>query len=343
VLEARNSLLVWADVTKDKTSSLGEWVTYDRSSSARTPSQRVFRATLDGKRLGWVDEHSSELHVRAARGKGKDVVVETVWHNDWRFSGDGKRVAAITGIVADETALVVVDLETGKRTDLGHVSSPDRVEWTRDGVVVHEWDDGHDRLTYVPLEGERRVLVSGKNVMRFATAWDGTAVYYARSWKGRTRISSVDVAGGKPVDLDKVAGSVTNGEVAPDGSRAAFSTDKGVYEIKDGKISRVSTAESVRSLWFSPDGKRLAFASLEQVTVREGEQTFTLDHGEDYFISARFVDAGDKILLAAGKHVTRWDPVAGTNETLATATKERTFLAADQLGQSLVVWAIETI
>src|SRR5439155_13302379 len=148
---------------------------------------------------------------------------------------------------------------------------------------------------------------------------------------------SVDDAEGRaPEELGHVR-DIVDAEVSPDGRRSAFVTSDGVYLIERG-LRQVSREKNVSTLWFSRDGARLLFASPRQVTLLEGDRTQVLDAHAEPWKSARFVDGGRQVLVAAERSVLRWNPATGERQTLAVSRDGATLLAADLLGDEIVVW-----
>jgi hypothetical protein len=243
-------------------------------------------------------------------------------------------------------SIVVVDLESGSRREIGAGTLPNRLEWMKQGVVVREAckTDIDCSLVYYPLEGPRRVLVTHKGrgdypgVYRFAAAAEGSRVLFVDDAPGdRSQLFDLSLDGGAPVRLGRLK-NVENVEVSPDGSRAAVATADGVYLIEGKRLRRVSRERQVGTLWFSRDGFKVAFASPKAVTVLEGTQMRTLAAEGGRFESARFVAGGPELLVAGGRSVLRWNPESGARETVATGREGETILAADLLDADLFVW-----
>src|SRR5262249_21750310 len=98
-------------------------------------SQWTFKVSPDGSHLAYLTPESGALHVRDR--SGHERTLEGVKSNDWRFSADGSRVAAIIG-EGYERSIVVLDLSAGTTRELGHSHIPDHLEWTKQGVVTRE-------------------------------------------------------------------------------------------------------------------------------------------------------------------------------------------------------------
>lgn len=292
------------------------------------------RASLDGTRLGWIDATTGSLHVRDAAGQVREI--EHVYQGDWRFSHDGKRVAAASRGDAQQ-ALLVMDLDSGALTDLGTLPSSPELEWSKDGVLV-SLRDGEHQLVYVPLDGARRVLASGVS-LTFASAAEAKTVWFSRLEGGKYRLYRTDVDGAEPVDLGPLEGAVTNAEARADGGQAAFATMTGVHLVERNGVARVSTESGIHSLWFSPEGTRLVWASPATVTVREAKKTYTLGAVEGRFETVRFVDGGKHVLVAAGRVVLRWQPEEQASVVVAKATQREQLRAAELFGDDLVLWS----
>ena len=315
--------------------SLPSWAT-----SGTIRSQWIFRASSDGGHLGYLTPASGMLHLRDR--SGGEQTIAGVHGNDWRFSPDGARVAAIVG-EGYLRPIVVLELASGVARELGPSPLADRVEWTRDGVVVREHDPGapgdRQQLTYYPLVGPRRTLLQRRGIHYATAAASSRVLVFDVARDGRADILELFVGDGAPrapVALGQVR-DVVDAEVSPDGRRAAIVTAHGVYLIAD-RLRRVSRDKDVSTLWFSSDGARLLLASPGVVTLLEGDRSWRLDAGATPWKSARFVAGGRQILVAAEGAVLRWTPEGDERQTLAAARDGETILAADLLGEDLIVW-----
>jgi hypothetical protein len=312
-------------------------------------SQWAFKASPDGTHLAFLTPESGALHVRDRFGH--ELLLEGVKSNDWRFSADGRRVAAIIG-EGYERSIVVLDLSSGTKRELGRTTIPDHLEWTEHGVVIrdlHELDRRRDwrnlhRLVYYPLEGPSRTLVERKGIRQFATASNGTRVIFfdvgRDGWAEMAEVS-VDRAG-SPVALGKLR-HVLDAEIAPEGSRAAVVTDKGVFLLEGKRLRRVSRDEKVSTLWFSSDGTRLMFATPRAVTLLVGGQEKKLEAKGQVFASARFVSGGPDVLIAGSHTVLRWKPDDATPQAMVAGREGEAILAADVLGPDVVVWTQQPV
>jgi len=277
-------------------------------------------------------------------GLGREQSIAGVGRNDWRFSGDGRHVAAIAGD-GERRSLVVLDLATGIARELGRPLFADRVEWTRQGVVVRELRridpsgrNDRRRLVYYPLAGSGRTLVERRNVEHYATAASGArVVFFASARDGASEIFDFSVEGGAPIARGRLR-DVIDAEVAPDGSRAAVTTTRGVFLLDGRRPRRVGDEAKVSTLWFSPDGARLLFASPERATLLDGGERHRLALDGARIESARFV-AGGEVLLAVEKSLVRWNPSTGEHRAIATARDGETFLAADLFAGEFVFLA----
>ena len=303
-------------------------------------SQWIFRAAPDGAHLGYLTPASGMLHVRDR--SGGEQTIAGVHGNDWRFSPDGARVAAIVG-EGYLRPIVVLDLASGIARELGQSTVADRVEWTRGGVVVRERDPraatDRQQLTYYPLVGSSRTLLQRRAIHYAAAAASSRVIVFdvARNGQADVLELSVEETGqAMPRALGRVK-HVVDAELSPDGRRVAVVTAHGVYLGERG-LRRISREKDVSTLWFSSDGARVLFASPRVVTLYDGSRTTTLDAGADRWKSARFFDGGRQVLVAAERSVLRWNPDTNERQTVAAGGDRETILAADRLGEDVVVW-----
>jgi hypothetical protein len=301
-------------------------------------SQWIFRASSDGAHLGYLTPATGMLHLRDRSGSEKALA--GVGSNDWRFSPDGARVAAIVG--ADRLrSIVVLDLASGMANPLGRAMLADRVEWTRGGVVVRErdpraWSDGQ-QLTYYPLTGASRTLLRRRRIHYATAANAARVIVFEVAPDGGADVLALSIEDPRATVWLGRVDEVRDAEVSPDGRRAAVVTANGVYLI-ERRPSLVSRENDVSTLWFSSDGARLLFASPRAVTFFEDGRIKRLDADDEPWKSARFLDGGRQVVVAARTSVLRWDPVSDERETLAAASAGETILAADLLGEEIVAW-----
>jgi len=307
-------------------------------------SQWIFKTSPDGSHLAYLTPASGQLHLRDQGGNERTI--EGVKSNDWRFSPDGTRVATILG-EGYLRSIVVLDLAHGIARELGKAVIPDRVEWTKQGVVVRElreldprgWNHRH-RLTYYPLAGPSRTLLERRGIHGYATAADGSRVIFfdvARDgWADVSQIS-VDGAGNRaPTRLGRLK-DVLDAELSLAGRRAAIVTATGMHVVEGGRLRLVSREKNVTTLWFSGDGGRVLFSSPRMVTLLEGTRTRTFKADGQPVESARFLRGGPEVLIATRRSVLRWNPDLDEQHTVATARDGETILAADLLADEVVV------
>jgi WD40 repeat protein len=195
------------------------------------------------------------------------------------FSPDNRRLVSSEG-----GALVILDASTGRPLGAPFGAEADSVAFSPDGAriaaassdAVHIWDAATGKLAGAPLAGQTDGLVSvtfSPDGRRIVGASDNAV----RIW---------DVATGQPVGAPLEGHTDTVNAVAfsPDGRRIVSGSDDEtirIWDVATGKLARPpirtpypyrddpgkSVLSGVRSVAFSPDGRRIASGSQDE-TIR---------------------------------------------------------------------------
>jgi hypothetical protein len=323
-------------------------------------SQRAFLASPDGEHL--VHAAGGELRVL---GAGGERVIGRAGGRDARFSADSRRLAttvAVQGAPGELSEVVVIDLAASaahqtaqqaagqvanapvdaRRVILGQVHQPRWLEWVRDGVVVSHIDPTSRRaaLTYFPLAGSPRQLVSREDLaLRFTAAARGSRVMFFAGVEAFV----VDVSGGEPTAAGKLPLSPTNMEMSPDGSQAAIATPAQVHRWSAAGLELLESSLSVHTVWYSPDGRDLAYASGAGVVLLTASGQRHELHAPAHDLRAmRFRRGGDGLVVARGDRALLWRPAAGVLRTLATAPGGQQLRGADVYRDGVVLWTLDT-
>jgi hypothetical protein len=105
-------------------------------------------------------------------------------------------------------------------------------------------------------------------------------------------------------------------------------------------MRRVSAEKNVSTLWFSRDGTCLLFASPRVVTMLGpgAPRNFEAQNNLRGFESARFINGGPDVVVAATHAVLRWDFRDAKPTTVLHVHDGEMILAADVLGREVIVW-----
>jgi WD40 repeat protein len=310
-------------------------------------TQRVFLVAPDGRHLAYAG-HGGRLRLRGP--DGRERVVERVNERDVRFSADSRHLATLVTVQPAESgemaALTVFELgaPAAEPAVLGMVYQPKWLEWVRGGVVVNHVEPLSNRpvLTYFPLSGRPRQLVSRDDLApRFTAAASGTRVMFFAGHE----IFTVDAIGGEPSAAGKLDGTVVNVEMSPDGSQAAIAS----Y----GKLQRWSAAglevleanqTTVHTIWYSPDGRDLAYASFDRaVLLTDGGQRHELRAPSHDLQALRFRRGGDGLVVVRGRQAMLWRPHRRDLRTLASAPDGQALRGADLYRGGTVLWTLEQV
>jgi hypothetical protein len=316
-------------------------------------TQRLFLVSPDGSALVYT---ADQRHLRL-RGPGGERVIDRAADRDVRFSADGRWLATLRGTppgfprtpanqavgqpiaggTGADLTVAVFDVRGGEPRALGTVHHPSWMEWVKDGVVVshHEPVSFQQILTYFPLEGGPRVLVSGRSLdARFTAAARGTRVLFFNV----TEVFSVDVTGGEPVAAGKLPTPVWNVEMSPDGNEAAIVTHNALQRWRPDGIEPIESGRTIHTVWYSPGGKALAYAANDEAVVLAGGKRHALPAPASDLRALRFRHGGDGLIAVRGDAAILWRPATGDQHVLAQTDAEWTLQAADVYRGGTVLW-----
>ncbi len=294
------------------------------------PTQRRFQVSPDGRYVALVSMNDGACRVLS---RGRDVArIERVYGSDYRFLNGGKSFAAVVN-----NDIVHLDLKTLEKRVWGHLSGPQWLEASAEGLVVlHDGPTGGRALSLLPWQGEARLLVSDTYIERFMTAKQGTRVVYSN----HVEVVSFDLRSPweKQV-LGPVSGSVTNGEMAPDGSKVALIDGAGLLVSEgDGPLTLHSEEPDLHTVWFSQNGSALTWAGPRGAHWEHDGEHHVLPDGDVAIKTVRFVQAGVGLIVARGNEVLLWTPFEDRTDVLATSSGN--LAGADLSMAGLVLWEL---
>lgn len=304
-----------------------------------TFTQRIFLASPGGTYLAWSDPDTGTLHVR---GGARERVIPQVAGRDARFSPDDSHLAAVTTGERGATEVVVLDLASGELAHLGAVGAPLWMEWVVGGVVVSHQDKDTVTISYLPLEGGKPTTVARGAASdlggRFTTARRGHRAMYF--FQRRAYVVDVEAAEADAREVGALTANIDNAEMAPDGSEAAVVVvGGGIYRWKEGGELVQLATDAAHTVWYSADGKQLAYASSDKAVVLADGTRRELA-AKDYDLAAmRF--HGDQLVVSMGTRALLWNPRTGTTRLLARSANGQTVQAADVYQGGLILWTRE--
>jgi len=176
------------------------------------------------------------------------------------ISPDKSKLLIARGISNRETRLSLLDLKTGKASELAFTAKPARFEnarFTPDGrsvIVITDADSDVRRLARIELEsGRGTVLAPGLkwDVESFDLSDDGGLIAYAINEDGFSRVVVQDLAGARTLPQPELPRGVLTGlDFSPDGrtlavslSTATSAGDVWGWDVAGGRLTRWTTSE----------------------------------------------------------------------------------------------------
>lgn len=307
----------------------GEWV--DWGHSVELPTQRRFQVSSEGRFLALTG-----VQDRACRVYDRGVEVarlEGVGGSDYRFLPGQKSLAAVVG---DD--VFRLDLHPYAVRRWGTVEGPLWIEASALGLVVlHHAEGGGHALSLLPWSGPQRLLAKVPVVSQFVTAKAGSRLVYATP----DELFDLELrAAEAPRSLGPLSGPVTNGEMAPDGGRFAFTSGQGLF-LGEGSepVRRRSDNGLLHTIWFAPDGRSFAWAGNDEAHWEHDGETRSLPSSGGMLQTLRFLQAGVGLIVARGQEVLLWTPHADRVDLLATVPGDA-LAGADLCRFGLVVWEV---
>ncbi|UQA63074.1 PD40 domain-containing protein [Polyangium aurulentum] len=305
------------------------------------PSQRRFQVSPDARILAYTRPDTEALEL--VRRDGRATNIGGVREGDVRFSPDGK-VLAVVRIGYDTQLVTRVDLSRFEADTWAELRSPTWIEHCADGLVVLHLDDHESDacLTLLPWEGAPQRLVQTEwGLSRFTVAKAGRRIVYFH----RKGIYAVEGPGAAPERIgsvpDSYVGLVQNAEMSPDGRSVAFTSGRGLYVIEGSAepALRGAADEAVHSIWFSRDGRELAWASGARAVWRKDGEERTLEAEGAPIAAMRFLQASPGLIVSRGREVLRWSPARGEVEGITTLDDAgKGLLGADVFDGGIVLW-----
>jgi hypothetical protein len=270
------------------------------------PSQGIYRVSTDGQRLAWLD--GAVLHLLEATGREQQFGNRV---RMFRLSPDGAALAYVDG-----GDMVLADLAAGTRRSLGSISAAYflGIEWIEGGpIVVARTHEGPRTITYFPVAAPPRLIARQPEHIERAV---GTPSSTRVVWFTGRGVFSADAKAGEVRQLSAapINGFIT-GEMAPDGSSAAWSENYAMkrIELATGKVTRIN-ALSATSLWYGDDGA-LAYSWYDNAFYRQGEEVkrlFTHANYEAHIGGVRFRHGAAGLLVVEKSEAVAWNPADGS-------------------------------
>jgi len=280
----------------------GQWLAFDSSRSGRNETW-VVRITPDGR--------PGSPPIQATRGGGGGV-----WMQDGRIAYSTSK-ETVHVFVANADGSGEVQLTKSRERNGGP-------RWSPDGKNIafgsNYWEKWKTAVFTVPANGgdEKFLAVGGS----FAWSSDGRKIAFSAGTPrppATAKISIIPAEGGEAKELMCYDGALTNLDWSPDGRSIAFSYSRGkdvknpipdsrldiedIYIISaDGGLPKRLTQMDKKgfrftSPRFSPDGKKIAFRSLDYEGIEKGHlsepisiYTMDVEGGEPKLVMNDFGD-----------------------------------------------------
>ena len=210
-------------------------------------------------------KHTRLVVIDVTTRKAAEVVSRDWEVSDPQWSPDGKQIAytVVPTSRADDNArsdIWVVDLASGSQRKLLENAGPDRSpRWSPDGRhIAYNTREATapytaiPRLEILPSSGgaSRRVVADGFPYQAGSATWspDGNTLYFMAQVRATTQLFSVAAAGGSPVQLTNVVGTIAGDpSISRDGTTMAY-VSSGLQRPAEVQLSAVRDARNARTL-----------------------------------------------------------------------------------------------
>jgi Tol biopolymer transport system component len=226
-----------------------------------------------------------------ALGGPERVLGEVMAGLDW--SPDGKTLA-----VMDQSAISLLSVENGQRKKLTspptNILGDSRPVFSPDGrkLAFIRSDGGAENIFVVPASGgePRQVTFDNSRIQSLRWMPDGNHLLYPSNRSGSFQLWKIPESGGAPEQVTPVGSGPTDVTISRDGSLLAFAQtffDTNIWRFELAALSPttaytngrwtqlIASSRTDDSPQYSPDGKRIAFASQrsgnEEIWVCAGD------------------------------------------------------------------------
>ncbi len=326
----RESLVVRGRNEGDKT--LFETTTHDFFDTV--PTQRLYQVNSDARALAYSGRSDGSLQL--LRRDGKETRIEGAGNQDFRFAPDGSWLA-LGRRVEGGWRMERIDVKSFESRVLGAIEEPIWIEFCNDGLIVlhNEASSGKRALSLLPWEREPRRLAEVGWSARFSAAKRGSRIAFFQS----NEIFELYPARPEPRSIAKLDAWIQNAEMSPDGRSLALANDQGLWILEGEAEARlVPSSQDTHSVWFSPDGSALAWASPERAEWQKGTLHRVLNAGSGSIEAMRFVQGAMGLCVVRGNELLLWFPEEDRVEHLYRVEDDRRLIGADLFAGGMVLW-----